>query len=74
MYIARLFQRFIDLRIYSDIPESFIVNSTTTFVQQKTKRTSMLKVCIFPKSLTKLGGIFKSINCDFFHAYDQIDI
>ena len=38
-------------------------------------RTSMLKVCIFPKSLTTWGGIFKSINCDFFfHAYDQIDM
>ena len=29
-------------------------------------RTSMLKACIFPKSLTIWGGIFKSINCEFF--------
>ena len=27
------------------------------------QRTSMLKVCIFPKSVTKLGRIFKSRNC-----------
>ena len=26
------------------------------------------------KVLTKWGGIFKSINCDFFHAYDQTDM
>ena len=30
------------------------------------ERTSMLKMHIFPKSLTKWGGIFKSINCEFF--------
>ena len=24
---------------------------------------SMFKACIFPKSLTKLGQIFKSMNC-----------
>ena len=29
------------------------------------QRTSMLKACIFPKRLTKWGGIFKSINCEF---------
>ena len=29
------------------------------------ERTSMLKACIFPKRLTKWGGIFKSINCEF---------
>ena len=29
-------------------------------------RTSMLKARIFPKSLTKCGGIFKSMNCAFF--------
>ena len=38
------------------------------------ERTSMLKACIFPKSVTKWDGIFKSISCDFFHAYDQIDM
>ena len=37
-------------------------------------RTSMLNACIFPKSLTEWGGIFKSINCELFHAYDQIDM
>ena len=34
----------------------------------------MLKACIFPKSLTTWDGIFKSINCEFFHEYDQIDM
>ena len=31
----------------------------------KYQRTSMLKARIFPKRLTKWGGIFKSINCEF---------
>ena len=30
------------------------------------KRTSMLKASIFPKSITKWGGIFKSMNCAIF--------
>ena len=30
------------------------------------KTTSMLKACIFPKSITKWGGIFKSMNCAIF--------
>ena len=32
------------------------------------ERTSMLKACIFPKSLTTWGGSFISINCDFFFS------
>ena len=30
------------------------------------ERSSMLKACIFPKSLTTWGGIFKSMNCQLF--------
>ena len=33
------------------------------------KRTSMLKACIFPKSLIKWGGIFKNMNCAFFFMH-----
>ena len=32
-------------------------------------RTSMLNACIFPKSITKWGGIFKSMNCAFFFMH-----
>ena len=34
----------------------------------------MLKACIFPKSLTKWGRSFKSMNCGIFYSYDQTDI
>ena len=45
------------------------------YISKRDQRTSMLKACIFPKSLTTWGGIFKSKNCEFFfHAYDQIDM
>ena len=39
--------------------------TATTDNNQLSERTSMLKACIFPKRLTKWGGIFKSINCEF---------
>ena len=40
----------------------------------KIQRPFMLKACIFPQSLTNWGGIFKSINYEFFYAYDRIDM
>ena len=55
---------------WTEIPK-FLAGFTITDVLL---RTSMPEACIFPKSLNKWGGIFKSINCDFFHAYYQIDI
>ena len=47
-----------------------------SFYENGQVRTSVLKACILPKSLTKWGGIFKvhCMNYAFFHAYDKIDM
>ena len=51
---------------------NIVLMNVTRFIQYVShldrvmRRTSMLKVCIFPTSLTTWGGIFKRINCVFF--------
>ena len=45
----------------------YIKNSNK--IGQKDVQRTMLKACIFPKSLTTWGEIFKTINCDFFFMH-----
>ena len=44
----------------------FLSTLHVVFLKYEYVRTSMLKACIFPKSLTKWGGIFKIMNCAIF--------